>query len=81
MKTPHGDYYEYETCCHAPVNASAGGYGPAITGSFVLKYIPEWSKKYNEIIGMMIAGNDEYSTQVNFCPFCGKSAEVKIKAP
>lgn len=28
--------------------------------------------------GTLWAGNDEYATQVNFCPFCGYSARVRL---
>ncbi len=28
--------------------------------------------------GRLWAGNTEYETQVNFCPFCGYPAETKI---
>jgi len=28
--------------------------------------------------GELWVGNDEYGSQVNFCPFCGAAAKVKI---
>jgi hypothetical protein len=30
--------------------------------------------------GTLWAGNGEYGTQVNFCPFCGYEAKTKVKA-
>lgn len=29
--------------------------------------------------GTLWAGNGEYGTRVNFCPFCGYSAKVKVE--
>lgn len=28
---------------------------------------------------LWVSANDEYEYQVNFCPFCGKEAKVKVK--
>lgn len=42
------------------------GYGPAVTN------VDEHKD------GTLWVGNGEYGTQVNFCPFTGKEAKVKI---
>lgn len=31
--------------------------------------------------GFMWIGNGEYTTQVNYCPFCGKRAKTPVKLP
>jgi len=41
-------------------------YGPAI-------------EKCCEIEGALFVDNNEYRTQVNFCPYCGAEAAVKVK--
>jgi hypothetical protein len=43
------------------------GYGPAIN------YCAE------EPYGSLWVGNDEYSSQVNFCPYCGYKAKIQIQ--
>ena len=32
-----------------------------------------------ELDGTLWVGNNEYSNQVNFCPFCGFGAQVKLR--
>jgi hypothetical protein len=34
---------------------------------------------YEDAEGKLWAGNDEYESQVNYCPVCGYKAEVEIK--
>ncbi len=32
-----------------------------------------------EIDGAFYVDNDEYRTQVNFCPYCGVEADIRVK--
>ena len=45
----------------------------------------QWGASIDLVIehgdGTLWAGNDEYSTQVNLCPFCGYRARVQIPQP
>ena len=43
------------------------GYGEAITSCL------------EDTLGRLICGNDEYGSQVNFCPYCGFEAKNKVK--
>jgi hypothetical protein len=42
------------------------GYGPAVTSCVETED------------GTLLAGNDEYESKVNFCPFCGFKARQQI---
>lgn len=55
--------------CAAPDNARTFGHGPAIDECRL------------DEDGHLVAGNDEYSSFVNFCPFCGARAPKGIPAP
>ena len=52
--------------CHMPKGAKNAIYGDAITDC--------WEDKK----GLLWVDNDEYGSQVNFCPYCGYEAKVKI---
>ncbi len=52
-------------CANDPKNAD--GYGAAITSS------------YEAEDGKLWAGNEEYGSRVNFCPFCGYKAKVEVE--
>jgi len=41
-------------------------YGPAVT-------------KCKEFDGMFLVDNDEYASQVNYCPFCGAKAPIQVE--
>jgi hypothetical protein len=51
--------------CEDTPESKYGQYGPAISNC--------WSQD-----GELWVGNDEYANQVNFCPFCGSPANVKV---
>jgi ribosomal protein L37E len=53
--------------CDAPTEAKYYIYGDAIY------------ECYEHGDGTLRAGNGEYESQVDFCPYCGYSAKVKIK--
>lgn len=53
--------------CRTPENASSDAYGSAIY------------ECYENDENQLIATNDEYASQVDFCPYCGFEAENKIK--
>ena len=57
---------EVEHYCVLPKGAAEGVWGHAIT---------ECSEYLD---GRMFVDNDEYESQVNFCPFCGQKAKVQI---
>lgn len=50
------------------ISATFGAYGPAITT------VAEHDD------GTLWAGNEEYSTQVNYCPSCGYQAKTLVKS-
>ena len=52
--------------CEAPREAKDYIYGQAITQCVELED------------GTLTVDNDEYGSQVNFCPYCGYEAKVKI---
>ena len=54
-------------CCNCPPGTKQDLYGPAIVRCSVRADKTMW------------VDNDEYCTQVNYCPFCGKQAEVMIE--
>lgn len=53
--------------CKRPNKAKESTYGQAIEHVF-------------EENGEFYAGNGEYYTQVNYCPFCSKKATIQIKS-
>lgn len=54
--------------CPIAVDPDWSGYGKAINTDEIVEQ-PD---------GSLWAGNDEYGTRVNFCPFCGYKAKVPI---
>ena len=52
--------------CLLPTGAVNGGWGHAILECFQAEGT------------RMFAGNDEYMSQVNYCPFCGQKATIQI---
>jgi hypothetical protein len=75
MKTADGDYPDTEDCCVTPCEF----FSAAIDSSYIFTYVPQHMA--NRVsVGQMWVANDEYASQVNFCPYCGKEAPLKIKA-
>lgn len=76
------EYFEFNICCEEgkDFTSIAESYGPAITKVSIVSKRPQWAEKshHNLKVGTMWAGNGEYDTQVNFCPFCGDAAPIKI---
>jgi hypothetical protein len=53
-------------CGDPQESKNSGGYGPAIENCT------------EDDAGHFVAGNGEYSSYVNFCPFCGEKAPAAI---
>lgn len=53
--------------CNAPNEARDGMYGIAI------------DKCWESDDGILWVDNDEYCSQVNYCPYCGYQAKIKIE--
>lgn len=53
-------------CCPYPDHPPYDAFGCAITDVHI----------YTN--GIIVAGNGEYGSQVNFCPFCGRKADKQI---
>lgn len=52
--------------CHAPKEAKSYQYGVAVL------------ECWQEEDGTLTVDNGEYASQVNYCPYCGYEADVKI---
>lgn len=52
--------------CKLPKEAKVHSWGAAVTTC------------YENNNGVLFVDNDEYQNQVNFCPFCGYEAKIKI---
>lgn len=59
-----GDWKRFHYC---EMDEKSHLHGPAIDCCF------------EDIDGFLFVSNGEYGSQVNFCPFCGYEAKVKIK--
>jgi hypothetical protein len=71
IKIIYGTIGGYEECeeidyVNKRDNGNPHGYGPSIT------FIAETED------GKLWAMNDEYTSQINFCPFTGREAKTKI---
>jgi hypothetical protein len=44
------------------------------------RFGPAVSRCYEDELGRLWVTNDEYESQVNFCPFCGYRAKDQVKS-